>query len=241
MEITYWSDYACPYCYIGEARLKKALKDAGLEDDVVLTMKAFQLDPGAPRHAATSTVTRYGAKYGLSAEDAQRSVDQINALGAAEGLEMNYADTLFTNTMDAHRLAKLAKSKDDPEIYEKLNDLLFRAYFKDAKELADPEVLIAAAVEAGLSEDEVRTLLEGTQFFDEVRADEREAATLGVSAVPYFVIDNVVAVPGAVSAENFEEVFRKLPEYKEQIRQQVEARQGEAAKGSGCGPDGCSL
>ena len=51
MKITYWSDYACPYCYIGEARLKKVLASAPELRDVEVEMKSFQLDPTAGEHA----------------------------------------------------------------------------------------------------------------------------------------------------------------------------------------------
>lgn len=67
MKITYWSDYACPYCYIGEERLKKAIEESGICEDVELEMKAFQLDPSAGIHAAGDTQTRFAHKYGIHA------------------------------------------------------------------------------------------------------------------------------------------------------------------------------
>lgn len=230
MDITYWSDYACPYCYIGEARLKKALEQTGLKDSATLTMKAFQLDPNAPEHAEGDTVSRYGAKYGQTPEQAAASVAHISALGQAEGLDFAYADTLFTNTMDAHRLTKLAESKGDPALVEKLENLLFKAYFADGLELADHDVLMQAGLAAGLAEEEIRQLLAGDAYYDEVRQDEREAAALGVHGVPYFVIDGMLAIPGTLTTEGFAKVLTdQLP--------QVKA----AAQGESCGPDGCRV
>ena len=113
MKITYWSDYACPYCYIGEKRLKKAIADIPELKDVQLEMKAFQLDPTAGIHAAGDTQTRFAHKYGISMEDAGKTIEHISELGRAEGIDFRYATTLFTNTMDAHRLTKLAKDKDN--------------------------------------------------------------------------------------------------------------------------------
>jgi 2-hydroxychromene-2-carboxylate isomerase len=118
MKITYWSDYACPYCYIGEARMKKALEEIAENEnvDVEIEMKAFQLDPSAGEHATGDTQTRFAKKYGISYEHAGRSIEHISEMGRGEGIDFKYATTLFTNTMDAHRLTKLAQSKDDPEI-----------------------------------------------------------------------------------------------------------------------------
>ena len=118
MKITYWSDYACPYCYIGEARLKKDIKSVPEHGDVEIKMKAFQLDPYASEHATGDTQTRFAKKYGLSYEHAGRSIEKISEMGRAEGIDFRYASTLFTNTMDAHRLTKLAESKGDQKLYE---------------------------------------------------------------------------------------------------------------------------
>ena len=71
MKITYWSDYACPYCYIGEARLKKAIEEIPELKDVEIEMKAFQLDPTVGEHAAGDTQTRFAHKYGISMEEAE--------------------------------------------------------------------------------------------------------------------------------------------------------------------------
>lgn len=226
MEITYWSDYACPYCYIGQARLRKALEQTGLADSTTLQMKAFQLDPNAPEHAAGDTASRYAAKYGLTPAQAAESVAHISSLGEAEDLSFDYGNTRFTNTMDAHRLTKLAQSKEDPALLKKLTDLLFQAYFADSKELADHEVLLEAGLEAGLAQDEIRQLLDSDEFCDEVRRDETEAAALGVHGVPYFVVDGVLAIPGALATEDFVTVLTEsLPQIK-------------SAQGKTHGPDG---
>lgn len=229
MEITYWSDYACPYCYIGETRLKKALRQLGIES-TPLYMKAFQLDPNAPVRCEDDTVSRYAKKYGQTMEQAENSVQHISQLGEAEGLPFHYADTKFTNTMDAHRLTKFAQTKGDAALTENLQNLLFEAYFGDGRELADHNVLMDAALQAGLQEDEIRSLLESDAFFNEVRQDEYEASAHGVRGVPYFVIDGSLAVPGAISTEEFVKVLEK-----------VQKDQHNAVEGSACGPDGCLL
>ena len=106
MNIVYWSDYACPFCYIGETHMKQALKN--LRMDVDMEMKAFELDPSAGKQVAEPTVERFARKYGLSKEAAQARIDGISQMGRECGLDFRYAETRYTNTFDVHRLTKLA-------------------------------------------------------------------------------------------------------------------------------------
>lgn len=168
MKITYWSDYACPYCYIGETRVKKAMNKLGLENIVSFEMKAFQLDPYAPVQSVGPTQKRFAQKYGISYGQAGQRIKQISALGRQEGLSFNYLSTLFTNTMDAHRLTKLVQETGSKEQVEELKSALFQAYFADNKELADHEVLLAAAVQVGFDQETVETFLEGERFKQQV-------------------------------------------------------------------------
>ena len=173
MKITYWSDYACPYCYIGEARLKKAIESIPEMKNVQVEMKAFQLDPSAGEHAVSDTQTRFADKYGISFEAAGRQIETISQMGIAEGLDFRYASTLFTNTMDAHRLTKLAQSKGNPALTERIISALFKAYFTDNKELADKALLQSIGEACGLDAAEVREVLNSDRYRDEVISDEK--------------------------------------------------------------------
>ena len=227
MKITYWSDYACPYCYIGEARLKKAISELPEIGDVELEMKAFQLDPSAGEHATGDTLTRFARKYGLSMEHAARSIEHISQMGRDEGLDFRYATTLFTNTMDAHRLTKLAQSKG-PEAADRVIEALFKAYFTDNKELADQKLLQQIGEDCGLDADEVRALLTSDQYREEVLLDEREAARYGIHAVPFFVVGKY-GIPGALSVEDMKKTLLKVMEEDQVVPE----------GGMRCGPDGC--
>ena len=134
MKITYWSDFACPYCYIGNTRLKRAIDDLNL--DVEFDIRAFELDQNAPENVQSTTVERFAKKYGLSLEDAERQVSQISGLGHDEGIDFKYETTHYTNTRDAHRLIKLAQSKN-PDKVEELSESLFNAFFVENLKLAD--------------------------------------------------------------------------------------------------------
>ena len=231
MKITYWSDYACPYCYIGEARLKKAIDDIPELKNVEIEMKAFQLDPSAGEHAAGDTQTRFAHKYGISMQEAGETIEHISQMGIAEGLDFKYATTLFTNTMDAHRLTKLAQSKNDPELAEKIIEALFKAYFTDNKELADKELLQQIGEDAGLDAEEVKEILMSDKYKDEVLLDEREAARYGIHAVPFFVVGQY-GISGAQSVDGMKAAIMKVME---------ESAEAVTEQGMSCGPDGCRI
>lgn len=230
MKITYWSDYACPYCYIGEARMKKAAAGVPEAGNVELEMKAFQLDPSAGLHAESDTQTRFAGKYGLSLKEAGERIEAISRMGIEEGLDFKYATTLFTNTMDAHRLTKLAAGKN-PAIADKVIEMLFQAYFSDNKELADKSLLQEIGEQCGLDAGEVCDVLGSDKYRDEVLLDEREAARYGIHAVPFFVVGQY-GISGAQSVEGMKAAIRKALE---------ESGGAEAGQGMSCGPEGCGI
>ena len=235
MDIIYWSDYACPYCYIGEVRLKKAIKLLNSDEDISLEMKSFQLDPTAGEHAASDTVTRFAKKYNLTKEQAAENIEHISRLGIGEGIDFKYATTLFTNTMDAHRLTKLAQSKHEPDLTERVIERLFAAYFTDNSELADKSLLKKIGVECGLDENEIDEVLMSNKFRDEVEDDEYSAAGYGIHSVPFFIINGKYAISGAQSTM---EILASLRQVQNEEKIRAAARAG---GGMSCGPDGCRI
>lgn len=234
MTLTVWSDFACPYCYIGEERLQKAIEELGLTNDVQVDFRAFELDPTAPKEVTTTTPERFAKKYGLSLEDAKKQIEEISRLGREVGIDFRYATTLYSNTRDAHRLMKLAEAKYDRATVEKLNEALFAAYFTENLVLADHKVLLEKATSVGMNADEVKEVLESDKYDDEVRFDEREAAMRGVRGVPYIVFDGDFAVPGAMTVDGFKSALERA------LRKQ-EKNQDNGERAHVCGPDGCEL
>ncbi|MBR0472443.1 MAG: DsbA family oxidoreductase [Methanosphaera sp.] len=207
MKITYWSDFACPYCYIGNTRLKKVIRELGVEDKIEFDIHAFELDSNAPSDVQSTTVERFAMKYGLSLEESQKEVDNISKLGIDEGIDFKYSSTLYTNTRDAHRLMKLAQSRDDPELVDRLSTLLFDAYFTKNLKLADKNVLRSICLDAGLEKDEVEEVLNSDLYNSEVEEDEKIAFTTGISGVPFYLIDGKYSVPGALSSDGFKDML----------------------------------
>ena len=210
MKITYWSDFACPYCYIGNIRLKRAIEELEINGDIEFDIRAFELDQNAPKSVESSTVERFALKYGLSVEDAQNEVDGISKLGINEGIDFKYSTTLYTNTRDAHRLMKLAGDKYDSNVVERLSNLLFDAYFSKNLKLADSEVLLDVTQNAGLDELDVKEVLSSSLYDDEVQKDEEIALSNGIHGVPFYILDRKYSVPGALSYDDFKTVLNQI-------------------------------
>ncbi|MDE6301143.1 MAG: DsbA family oxidoreductase [Muribaculaceae bacterium] len=232
--ITIWSDFACPYCYIGETRLEQAIEQLDIKDDVKIDYRAFELDPTAPREVTTTTPERFAMKYRLTVPQAEKQIEEISALGREAGLDFRYATTQYSNTFDAHRLMKLAEAEYDYATVQKLNHLLFDAYFTKNLVLADRKVLETVAAEAGMDAAKVTEVLDSDRYADEVRFDEREAQMRGVRGVPYMVFDGTFAVPGAMTVEGMKmalEKARKLKAATSDVNEPTHT----------CGPDGCQI
>lgn len=235
MNITIWSDFACPYCYIGETRLMRAIDELGLADEVRIDYRAFELDPTAPKEVTTTTPERFAMKYRLSLDGAKEQIEQISSLGRELGIDFRYATTQYSNTRDAHRLMKLAEAKYDRATVSRLNEALFAAYFTENLVLSDHKVLTDKALSVGMKEEDVKAVLESDMYDDEVRFDEREAAMRGVRGVPYILFNGDFAVPGAMSIDSFKSALQRA-----QKRQEKE-NEKPAERPHVCGPDGCQL
>ena len=229
MKIEIWSDYACPYCYIGERQLEKALESFSGKEDIDISYKAFELDPTASYEVTTTTKDRVAKKYGYTSEQAQQMIDNVTKYAKSVGLEYHYDTVRYTNTFDAHRIAKYAETKGKGvEISEKL----FHAYFTENKEMSDHKALEDIAVEIGLDKLEVEDVLKNKKFAEDVRNDEYEASRLGINSVPFFLINGKYSLSGAQPPEALKNIIEKAL--------QEEKIETDNLGGMVCGIDGCS-
>lgn len=194
MQVEIWSDVVCPWCYIGKRRFEQALAGFAHRDEVTIVWRSFELDPHAPAERIGSYAELLGRKYGRGPEWAARSLQHMTDVAAEEGLDFDFGAVRPGNTFDAHRLLHLAGERD---LQEDLKERFLRAYFTEGQAVGDPTVLARLAVEVGLDADEVDAVLAGDTYGDHVRADEAAAEELGVSGVPFFVLDRKFAVSGA--------------------------------------------
>ncbi|HWO75131.1 MAG TPA: DsbA family oxidoreductase [Bacillus sp. (in: firmicutes)] len=207
MKIEVWSDFACPFCYIGKRRLEEALEQFPHRDQVEVEFRSFELDPDAPKDQKDSLHEVLAKKYRTSIEQAKAMNQNVSEMAQTVGLTYNLDMAIPTNTFTAHRLAQYAKSQGKEK---EMVELLFKAYFTEGKHLSDHDTLVQLASEAGLDEQGVKAVLEGNDFSNEVHSNEMEAQQLGVTGVPFFVINRKYGIWGAQPLEVFTQTLEKV-------------------------------
>lgn len=198
MQVEIWSDVVCPWCFVGKRRFETALARFPHADEIRVTWRSFELDPSAPKERAAAPVEHLATKYGVSRPEAQEMHDRMTAMAAAEGLEFRLDATRGGNTFDAHRLLHLAR---DRGLQEAVKERLLAAALCEGAAIGDPAVLGDLVVEAGLDRDEVADVLAGDAYAEAVRRDEADARALGITGVPFFVVDRAYGVSGAQPPE----------------------------------------
>jgi predicted DsbA family dithiol-disulfide isomerase len=152
----------------------------------------------------------------------------MTATAAEDGLDFRFDLARGGNTLDAHRLVHLAEAHG---LQDAMKERLMRAYLTEGELMSDHATLERLAVEVGLPADEVRDMLATDHFAAEVRDDERTATSLGISAVPFFVVDRRIGAAGAQSPEVLGELLRRAWADRPAIPV--------VATGDTCGVDGC--
>ncbi len=198
MQIDVWSDYACPWCALGLARLRVALRDFEHGDEVTVVHRAFELHPGAPAHRAGSADQVVARTYGMPLAQVRAGHAQLTTFGAAVDFTFEFDRVRLGSTFDAHRLTRAARGT---EWEDALVRALFAAHFSEGRQLSDAEVLRDVARSVGLPDASFDPVLGGPAYGHEVRADEAAAAELGVTGVPYFLIGGAWPIPGAQDVE----------------------------------------
>ena len=207
MKIEIWSDYACPFCYLGKARLENALSALELKDQVAISYRSFQLDPGATSHPGVSIHELVAKKYGITAEQAKTSNAGIASQGVDEGIQYDFDAIVAGNTSLAHEITKYAATVG---LEQSVVKAFFKGYFEQGADLANTDVLLQLAMEAGLDSNAVKGIIADRPFAEAVVADEEEAERLGSSAVPFFVINDKYGVSGAQKTGYFVQVLNKI-------------------------------
>jgi len=172
LNVEIWYDIACPYCYVGERRFAQAMKNFIHRDEVNVQFRAFELNPDAPKDTELSMVEEAQAKGDEESIMTLKHLHEVKDYAAQDGLDYDIEHIKRVSTHDAHRLGVLA------DVYGKraeLLEVLFRAYFIEAKNVADHQVLSQGAAKAGLPGDEVQHDLPSNHYEEEVKQEEADA------------------------------------------------------------------
>lgn len=205
------SDVVCPWCYVGQKRLEKAIAwQSDVEID--LRWRPYQLDETIPPEGIDRKAYML-AKFG-SKEKLQQIHDRIVPIGTAEGIDFQFSQIKKSpNTLDAHRVIRWAASRGEV-IQHSVVRALFSAFFEHGEDLSDHEVLSRIAGENGMEEAVVRALLASDADVNEVRAEIDQARRMGVTGVPCFLLEGRYVIVGAQDAEVLADAIRKVAEAK---------------------------
>jgi len=207
LKVEIWSDVVCPWCYIGKRRFESALADFEHRDQVEVYWRSYQLDPQAPRTSELTLNEILASKYGTTRQKAEEMNAHVSSLAAAEGLDYRLEQAHPANTFDAHRLIHLAATHD---LQDAMKERLMRAYFTEGQAVGDAGTLVALAVEVGLDAEEARSVLANDTYSDEVADDIHLARELGISGVPFFVINEQYGISGAQPKDVFQRTLKQV-------------------------------
>lgn len=188
------SDVMCPWCYIGKRRLEKALVPRAALP-VAVRWHPFLLDPTIPPEGVDRRAYME-RKFGA---EAPRVYARIQAAGAEEGIEFAFDRiTRSPNTMNAHRLIRWASAERQQD---SVVERLFQLYFLEGADIGRADVLVEAARDAGMDGDAIAEWLASDLDTDLVRRDITTAQLIGITGVPFFIIQQRDSVVGAQSPE----------------------------------------
>ena len=202
MQVEVWADIICPWCGLGTHRLEAALERFPHRDEVQVTHRSFQLDPAAPAGSVSRSGPCSGPasrphmrKKGLDDGQIDAMTQRVEGLADAEGLRPYHVlDNRVGSTALAHELlAYAAEQGKHAEAWHRL----FTAYFGEARPIFSVEDLVTLASEIGLDPEDAREALLSHRYAARVADEGREAAQLGATGVPFFVIDRRYGVAGA--------------------------------------------
>jgi len=230
MKVEIWSDVMCPFCYIGKRRFEDALQKSAHKDEIEVEWKSFQLNPAMVTSPDTN-INQYLAKIkGWSIEQAEEMNAYVTNMAAEAGLTYNFDKAVVANSFKAHRFTHLAKTHGLGDAAE---EQLFKAYFTDGKNTDDIDTLIELGTIIGLDAAEIKQTLESDAYAGEVKQDITEAQRLGISGVPFFVLDRKYGISGAQSPAVFEGTIEKAFSEWQSENSKLDIIEGES-----CGPDG---
>lgn len=206
LRIDIWSDFACPWCYLGKRKFEAALQDFD-RIPVEVVWRSYQLSPDMEEDFIGDRASYLREKLGWNDAQMAESDARLKDLGAAFDIDYNFADNKITNTHLAHELLHYAASQGRQN---EVADALFRANFTDGEVISNIETLVEIAEALGLDEDDAQQALESGHFAEAVEEDKELGAKIGVNGVPFFVLQGKYAISGAQDPDTFLRALTKV-------------------------------
>lgn len=200
------SDVVCPWCYIGKRRLEKAVAELSSEYDFDIEYHPFELNPSTPETGFNQK--EYLTKKFGGEDRYTELTNRVVGIAADEGLNLDFSKQLVSpNTRKAHSIIQFAREEGKQLA---VKEAFMKAYFTDGIDLSKKENLISVAVQAGLDVKKVEKVLEDENAPIQIALAEQELSKLGISGVPFYIINNKHGISGAQSPETFMKAFEEI-------------------------------
>nr|WP_027376521.1 DsbA family oxidoreductase [Kaistella palustris] len=206
MKVDIWSDIRCPFCYVGKKNFEKALEQFPERDKIDVTWHSFQLDPNLVTQPEKNSLEYFAEAKRVSPEQAKEMHAHVSHAGTEAGIEFNFEHQKIANSYRAHLLLQLAATRG---LANEAEEALFKAQLIEGKNIDDEATLIEIGRSLSLNEGEIKAAFESDEFKFAVSQDMMLARQMGISGVPFFVVNDKYGVSGAQPSTVFSEVLEK--------------------------------
>jgi len=193
LKVKVFSDFACPYCYLGLCLLEK-LREDGIEYEAEWI--PFELDPKAPVEGM-DLFDVYPKEYVL------KNLDMLSRRGEKYGIKFNNKNGKF-NTRRAHLAGYFAKENGKYDEYAKA---MFKAYFEYGTNIADRGEIDIIAGSIGLDAESMNEAIDSGMYDQKLEEANRASMAYGIESIPTFIVNEKTKLTGIRDYERFKEDF----------------------------------
>ncbi len=206
VKVEIWTDVMCPFCYIGKRKFEAGLAQFAHKDKVEVIWKSFLLNPDLKTDASVSMNAYVAQRKGVSMEEAAAMSEGATQKATTVGLKYNMDKVIPANTLKAHQFAHFAKKHG---LQSSAEELLFRSYFIDGKNVDSDSTLSQLVEELGLSAEEFKLAIDKQSYLADVKAEIQEAKELGIRMIPHFAVNRKYVVSGSYDSQTFTDILTK--------------------------------
>ncbi|MDE6442880.1 MAG: DsbA family oxidoreductase [Muribaculaceae bacterium] len=240
MKITIWFDFQCPFCYMGETMLEKALSQVELTEPVIIEYKAYELNPKAPEIPVETMTDHFMDGHKFTQQEAEEHMAKVTRMAQRVGLDYHLAEAKVCSSLDAHRLMKYAAERLSPGKLKKLSFSIFKAEFEEEELISDRQLLASLAEAVGLDAQEVMEMFATDAYIADIRKDEAEIdARKDFEFIPFMLLPDGSVRQGVVSVGGLRTWLQSAIDGNS--ADPDNAPDSEPTPIAGCGPAGCGV
>ena len=205
IQIETWSDIVCPFCFVGKKNLDNVIQELGIQDQVEIIPRSFQLEPQFPKNTFEPSIKYLSAHKGYPEASVKAMCNDLTIQGQAMGITFDFDSAKMFNTHDAHRLVKWARTF---ALDNALNHALMQAYTCEGSDMSQTANLIAIAAKIGLDENKAKAVLTSSQYATSIEEDRALGLSLGLRGVPFYSINERHIIAGVQTKEEIKKVLK---------------------------------